>query len=309
MMALPQTCELLVPAPNDSPPVRSPQAVHSFIASRIAGKELIEIGTRNGDGMNCFTMHAKKATAVEYAQNYCRSLERRAREIEATHPGKGYSVTCSDYRTVVLDADIITWWEQDPLLNIPGLRHARREQELGKVRATAEAILLFDPKWFMDVAGWKALCPLASWSVRIPFDERPKCLSDHGGRSPDGPETCDRAFGHFIVAGIPISSVGRLRTLSEAERVSCQVRHTAGHDAITDPSMWQLHEEPSYKLVGAAGGAALVTLASGAAGALDAAVQRQHGGKHGGGRSGMGKGRGARRAEKLELERKQQKEY
>ena len=190
--------------------------------------------------MNCFTMHAKKATAIEYAQGYCRSLERRAKKIEATHPGKGYSVTCSDYRAGgVLDADIITWWEQDPLLNIPGLRHTRREQKLGKVRATAEAILLFDPKWFMDVDGWKALCPLASWSVRIPFDERPKCLSDHGGQSPKGPETCDRAFGHFIVAGIPISSVHRLHTITEEERVACQV-----DDLPTPPSSMTFDDFP-----------------------------------------------------------------
>ena len=38
----------------DSPPMRSPQAVHSIIARRVVGKSIAEIGTRNGDGMACF---------------------------------------------------------------------------------------------------------------------------------------------------------------------------------------------------------------------------------------------------------------
>ena len=42
-------CARLVPDIVDASPVRSPQALHSLIASRIANKTLVEIGTRNGD--------------------------------------------------------------------------------------------------------------------------------------------------------------------------------------------------------------------------------------------------------------------
>ena len=106
----PRTCEEAVPSPQDTPPIRSPQAVHTFIAGRVAGKELVEIGTRNGDGMQCFTLHASKSTAIEYSKPYCKSLRERSAQIAAAHPGKGYKVTCSDYRTGgVLDGDIITW--------------------------------------------------------------------------------------------------------------------------------------------------------------------------------------------------------
>lgn len=246
-MPLPKTCEQLVPSSHDAPPIRSPQVVHSFIASRIAGKDLVEIGTRNGDGMSCFALHARRATAIEYAKEYCVSLEQRSKTIEASHPGMGYKVTCADYRTGgVLDADIITWWEQSPLENLPALSHARRQQALGKVRANAQAILLFDPKWPDDVKGWDALCPLASWSARIPFDERAKCLSDNGGASPEGPATCDRAFGHFIVAGIPIARVGRalenqLKVYTDKQRAKCQERHRNGWRTAT--GTWQLYEQ------------------------------------------------------------------
>ena len=242
-MPLPTTCETLVPLPRDSPPIRSPQAVHSFIASRLSGKELIEIGTRNGDGMNCFTHHAKHATAIEIAKEYCVSLRQRSKQIEADHPGKGYNVTCSDYRVGgVLDADVITWWEQHPLDNIPGLKHARKEQDAGRLRKGAEAILLFDPKWGLDVRGWNALCPLSTWSARIHFDEQKKCLADNGGKSPRGSATCNRAFGHFIVAGIPISNVPLLTSVTEDERLKCQKRHRAGYNAVTDPNAWQFYD-------------------------------------------------------------------
>ena len=63
-----------------------------------------------------------------------RGLRERSAQIEAAHPGRGYKVTCSDYRAGgVLDADIITWWEQEPLVNVPALHHARREQVAGRL--------------------------------------------------------------------------------------------------------------------------------------------------------------------------------
>lgn len=254
-MPLPQTCQLLVPAPMDSPPIRSPQAVHSFIAERVSGLELVEIGTRNGDGMNCFTHHAKHATAIEYAPNYCKSLNLASQKIEQSHPGKGFSVTCSDYRKGgVLDADIITWWEQPPLWNVEALQTAYREQRAGRVRKNAEAILLFDTKFHVDLAGWKDLCPLAGWSVRIPFNEKAKCLRDNGGKSPGGPATCDRAHGFFIVAGFPVKSVQRMGTVTSDEKKLCEKRHRQGHKDFTNTtSGWQLYTEPWYHRNGASG--------------------------------------------------------
>ena len=50
-MVKPQTCEIAVPNPLDAPPIRSPQAVHTYVVKRIKGKEIVEIGTRNGDGI------------------------------------------------------------------------------------------------------------------------------------------------------------------------------------------------------------------------------------------------------------------
>ena len=133
-------CEAQVKSPIDAPPIRSPQVVHSLVALKSVGKELLEIGTRNGDGMACFALSAQKAIAIEYDEKYCRQLRNLSTAIEAKHPGKSFQVTCSDFRKGgVLDADIITWWEMGPaLLNLPALLHLSKEQKEGRLRASAE---------------------------------------------------------------------------------------------------------------------------------------------------------------------------
>ena len=79
-------CEAAVPTPRDTPPTRSPQAVHSFIAAVSAGKTLVEIGTRNGDGMLCFAKNARQATAIEIDVHYCAAQHPIARVRGCRHP-------------------------------------------------------------------------------------------------------------------------------------------------------------------------------------------------------------------------------
>ena len=63
-------CAHLVPDIVDAAPVRSPQALHSIIASRVANKSLVEIGTRNGDGVACFSQLAASAIARACAASW-----------------------------------------------------------------------------------------------------------------------------------------------------------------------------------------------------------------------------------------------
>ena len=58
-------------------PVRSPLAVADFLAPRVAGKAVCEIGTRNGDIAACLAHHAASVTAIELDQEYCRKLRKR----------------------------------------------------------------------------------------------------------------------------------------------------------------------------------------------------------------------------------------
>ena len=120
----------------DKYPIRSPQDVHTAIAKIIRGHELVEIGTRNGDGMACFAKYARRATAIELDAHYCRKLRQRNAE-EAS-----FRVQCSSYQNATVDADYYTWWTQAPYLsNVPALLHLRKGQLAGKIRKNATALV------------------------------------------------------------------------------------------------------------------------------------------------------------------------
>ena len=156
----PPDCAVLVDRPVDPSPIRSPQAVHSVIAERVVDKDLAEIGTRNGDGMACFSQFARSAVAIEMQPDYCTKLRRRS---QAAGSGN-FSVLCDMYQKSIPDADVYTWWQEPPHLeNSEVLRYLRRLQLDGKIRRDAEALVLFDHKWPPDMDSWRKLGHLASW--------------------------------------------------------------------------------------------------------------------------------------------------
>ena len=104
--------------PADVSPVRSPQAVHDAIAAALARsrKNVLEIGSRNGDGVSCFAQAAKAAAVIEGATSYCRSLEKRAATLRqrgkkdfATECGF-FPAACRSQPLLCSHADAFTWW-------------------------------------------------------------------------------------------------------------------------------------------------------------------------------------------------------
>lgn len=167
-------CQVAVPHTIDEYPIRSPQTVHSAIAALVKNKDIVEIGTRNGDGMACFAQHARRSVAIEMAPDYCRKLEQRSAALRAA-TGHNYSVLCSDYTKVQPDADLFTWWQQPPLYNLPVLLHLRRGQLAGHVRKRAKALVLFSQGAKFGKS-YNQLLPLADQIITVPFDERdPRC--------------------------------------------------------------------------------------------------------------------------------------
>ena len=149
-------CTALV-RPRDASPIRSPQNIHSWLSERFAGLDIVEIGTRNGDGMACFAQTARTAIAVEIDKPYCEILRRRATRLVRKGTGN-FTVVCEDYRKRRLDGDIFTWWEQAPFLtNQAAIQHLRRELHAGRIRASAQAVVLFDMSWQDDVDSLKQL--------------------------------------------------------------------------------------------------------------------------------------------------------
>jgi len=203
--------------PRDPSPIRSPQNIHSWLSERFAGLEIVEIGTRNGDGMACFAQTARAAIAVEIDRHYCEILRKRAARLAQRGSGN-FTVVCQDYRKAHLDGDIFTWWEQAPFLtNQAAIQHLRREVHAGRVRPSAQAVVLFDMSWQEDVDSLKQLISQAAWAKNVPYDEEALCrqkqreLLAAGKRRTDSSETCKRAKGRFIVAGIPLTRLPRLR--------------------------------------------------------------------------------------------------
>jgi len=216
LLAVPgMNCTELV-RPRDASPIRSPQNIHTWLAGRFAGKDVVEVGTRYGDGMMCFAQTARSATAVELDREYCSVLRRRA--AHAVRRGlRNFTVVCQDFKRAQLDADVFTWWEQAPhLTNIDAVQHLRRQVESGRIRRSAEAVVLFDMSWKDDVDSLRVLIEQAAWSQNVPFDEEALCLQKQqqqlrtGKRRKDSSESCERAKGRFVVAGIPLHRLPRL---------------------------------------------------------------------------------------------------
>eukprot|EP00908_Phaeocystis_cordata_P009518 Transcript_20298.p1 GENE.Transcript_20298~~Transcript_20298.p1 ORF type:complete len:313 (-),score=79.32 Transcript_20298:968-1906(-) len=209
-------CTQLV-RPRDASPIRSPQNIHSWLSARFTGLDIVEIGTRDGDGMACFAQTARAAVAVEIEKRYCEILRRRAARLVRRGTGN-FSVVCQDYRTARLDGDVFTWWEQAPFLtNHVAIQHLRRELQAGRIRKSAQAVVLFDMSWQDDVDSLKQLITQAAWSKNVFYDEEALCRRKQeqaraaGKRRKDSSESCQRAKGRFVVAGIPLARLPRLR--------------------------------------------------------------------------------------------------
>ena len=107
-------CSALVPSPVDAAPIRSPQAVHTALLRHFADREVIEIGTRNGDAMACFSQHTRNATAIDLDPKYCDVLRQRSEALRQAG-GRGFEVLCSDYRkTAHLDVRALPYISSRP---------------------------------------------------------------------------------------------------------------------------------------------------------------------------------------------------
>ena len=221
-------CTLSVSNPVDISPIRSPQDVHSVLANDyFARKRLVEIGTRNGDGMSCFVRTASHAIAYEAEKKYCTKLELRQRGDSELN----YTVSCTLFGAADMasfpDADVYHWWLGRDFLNKLLLYELCRRVSCGQLRASAIAVVLFDPKEKHDVASLRDMRRLG-WISReqeVAYDEQAKCnamlealRAGWPTSKPIGPQdpdllwawkwdhnVCERAKGSLTIATFPVS--------------------------------------------------------------------------------------------------------
>lgn len=197
--------------PFDYSPVRSPQAVHTAMLPLLAGKAVVEIGTRNGDGMACFARVAQVAVAYEMDQQYCASLRRRANQMEAAGNGT-FRVSCQavNGRSHLVDADVYTFWMegwlQDRLLDI--LAQARWR---GHIRPTAVALMVVDHSEKDQMDSLRDRRAQVEHSIDVHYDEVAQCHARYPGKiiidGGKGTVPCKRAAGTITVAVIPIARI------------------------------------------------------------------------------------------------------
>lgn len=163
--------------------------------------------------MACFARVASAAAAYEIAPKYCTHLQQLSARLHAEH-ARNFTIHCTDYRRHVgLDADFVTWWAEEPILKNKNVLSALKAQlQQGRLRATAEAIMIFDPKWGPDrrdhqlvMAGTYADKP--TWTEDVQVEETALCRNSTDARLRKKPYLCGRARGIFHLAGVRIASV------------------------------------------------------------------------------------------------------
>ena len=164
--------------PVDLYPIRSPLLVADFLAPRVAGATLCEIGTRNGDVLACLAHHARRVLSVEMAPEYCTKLRAR-----------GLEVLCTDFELLPpLDmpaADVYYWWPADAAgQNELWLTLIARALRLQSRRA--DVYIGYDLHWPPDMANLPVLAQRYNATVeRLFFDEGGQLRGREPHRAPN----------------------------------------------------------------------------------------------------------------------------
>ena len=223
-------CMQLVPSPFDTSPIRSPQAVHSLIARHVAGKNLVEIGTRTGDGLQCYAQVAQAATAIETDPSYCEFLRARERQL----PRGNYTVHCESGTTAaglarMGSAEVITWWEPPPIMDMLTLL----QQNAPLLRPDAEAITLFDLSFHADQVCFAFIRSFAAWVDFVDYDECDGCVAAYRrGHFTEAGVNCARAVGTFAVMGFKVHSLPG--TMSQIRSCAQPMLKLAKHKGLED---------------------------------------------------------------------------
>jgi hypothetical protein len=174
---------------RDLPPIRSSFAVMEHIASLTQGQAFVEIGSRNGDLIECVSHVSQNATSIEIDPAYCTALEQRAASSGRWH------VKCpmafSGTLLTVPRAHVYFAWMQQ-FLDLPLLRAFQQLQRSGKIAPEAKFVLGFsDSSWPPEHRCWLRLQRYATSYSLVRFDER---------RPADSDKANFRRSGHSVIA-------------------------------------------------------------------------------------------------------------
>ena len=88
-------CKDIVPIPRDAFPARTPQVLHTAVARRVYGLDVVVIGDSSTDAISCFAAHARSATVVPIEANERECVHLRARAAKSRALGLVFAVNCN----------------------------------------------------------------------------------------------------------------------------------------------------------------------------------------------------------------------
>jgi hypothetical protein len=223
-------CTQLVEA-IDYAPIRTPQALHTLMLPLITGKRLVELGTRNGDGIVCFAQVASSAVAVEMSPAYCAVLNRRAGALR-TQGQPSFSVECANYTQLALNADIFTWWFGLSSLDMMAIGHLRSQQAAGLVSPSVTLLLPFEAPDRRDVSGlvgmgrhlvkWGKQMGLELQAETVIYDETAQCKQTSSQSMVAHHEWDEVLYGKRAVAGSSRSAAEEDRLATVVRKYHCR---------------------------------------------------------------------------------------
>lgn len=200
-------CSKVIGPTLDGHPVRSPQIVHTALLPVFHDKDIVEFGTRSGDGMCCFAMAARSARAFESDPRYCSKLKKRLPAFRNA-TGVTFDVWCMRYQRALdngdlRDADVFTWWFGGNGLDSSTLAHLRMTYDAGRLRRGASAVVLFEADSKDDQVSYEALRNHSTWARHIAFNETLECRRHYKYK----PWLCDRSHGSYHILGFRLADV------------------------------------------------------------------------------------------------------
>ena len=193
----------------DVSPMRAPVSVLSALAAIFRARVIAEVGTRNGDGINCFSRVAKRALAIEMDESYCSKLRERRAKLAATGGGS-YEVVCTPFQhvpaTLLRDIELLHWWVGGNL-NAAMFAHVISMHDRGSLRHDVEVVANFDLRWGIDAANWRSLAPMARWHRSVDYDECDACTRRYPMDKQDRFLNCARAVGTIVIAGFRVAQL------------------------------------------------------------------------------------------------------
>ena len=159
-----------VTRPVDKAPFRASFTVIEHVATLVHGKSMVEIGSRNGDALDCLSHFARNTCGMEVEPQHCALLQKRAHESHGR-----FSVLCTEFPAPTTpNAEVYYTWVRY-FFDAYFIWSFRRLQDEGAINASSQLIMGFAGGEFpAENQMWRQMQPFASSFAKCPYNDGKK---------------------------------------------------------------------------------------------------------------------------------------